>query len=83
VKPAIVREALDPTEDGAVINLTPSNPVITTAPTRPGLTYTFSEGRSLENMTQTDTKVGDGTSWTPTITVKGGTSGFYSVGVGK
>ncbi len=83
VKPAIVKEALDPTEDGVVINLTPSSPVITTAPTRAGLTYTFSEGTTLTGMTQKATKTGDGTSWTPTITVKGGTSGFYSIGVTK
>ncbi|MBO7683301.1 MAG: leucine-rich repeat domain-containing protein, partial [Kiritimatiellae bacterium] len=83
VKPAIVKEALDPTKEGVDIDLKPTDPSITTAATRPGLTYTFSEGTSLEGMTQKATKVGDGTSWTPTITVKGGTSGFYSIGVAK
>ena len=58
-------------------------PSITTAPTRAGLTYTFSEGTTLTGMTQKATKVGDGTTWTPTITVKGGTSGFYAIGVTK
>ena len=28
-------------------------------------------------------KVGDGQPWTPTVTVKGGTSGFYTIKVGK
>ena len=83
VKPAIVKEALDPAKDGVVINLTPSDPVITTAPTRAGLTYTFSEGVTLETMEQKAVRTGDGESWTPTITVKGGTSGFYSIGVAK
>lgn len=83
VKEAIVKEVLDPDEDGVVINLTPSSPSITTAATRSGLTYTFREGTTLEGMTQKATKVGDGTSWTPPITVKGGTSGFYSIGVTK
>ncbi|MBQ3807176.1 MAG: leucine-rich repeat protein, partial [Kiritimatiellae bacterium] len=83
VKEAIVKEALDPTKEGVDIDLNPSAPEITTAATRPGLTYTFSEGTTLEGMTQKATKVGDGTTWTPTITVKGGTSGFYSIGVTK
>jgi hypothetical protein len=83
VKEAIVKETLDPTKEGVDIDLNPSSPEITTAATRPGLTYTFSEGTSIEGMTQKATKTGDGTSWKPTITVKGGTSGFYSIGVTK
>ncbi len=83
VKEAIVKEALDPTKEGVEIVLDPENPSITTAPTKPGLTYTFSEGTTLEGMTQKDTKIGDGTSWTPEISVKKGTSGFYSIGVTK
>ena len=67
----------------ALKSITPTAPSITTAPTRAGLTYTFSEGTTLDGMTQKATKTGDGTSWTPTITVKGGTSGFYSIGVTK
>jgi hypothetical protein len=82
VKDAIVKEVLNP-EEGAVLVLTPENPSITTAETRPGLTYTFYEGTTLQNMTQKAVKVGDGNAWMPTITVKGGTSGFYSVGVTK
>ena len=29
------------------------------------------------------TKIGDGNAWAPAITVKGGTSGFYSIEVAK
>lgn len=82
VKDEIVEEILDP-DEGAVLVLTSENPSITTAETRPGLTYTFYEGTTLEGMTQKSVKVGDGNAWTPTITVKGGTSGFYSVHVTK
>ena len=82
VKDAIVEEVLDP-EEGAVLVLTPETPSITTAETRAGLTYTFYEGTTLQNMTQKATKVGDGNAWTPAITVKGGSSGFYSVHVTK
>ena len=83
VREEIVKEALDPTKEGVDIDMNPSDPGITTAATRPGLTYTFSEGTSLEGMTQKATKTGDGKSWTPPITVKGGTCGFYSIGVQK
>ena len=82
VKDAIIEEVLDP-EKGAELELTPDDPSITTAETRAGLTYTFYEGTALQNMTPKATKVGDGNAWTPTITVKGGTSGFYSVHVTK
>lgn len=82
VKDAIVEEVFDP-EEGAELVLTPENPSITTAETRAGLTYTFYEGTTLENMELKATKVGDGAAWTPAITVKGGTSGFYSVHVTK
>ena len=88
VKEAIVKEVLDPTAEGVDIDLADTDdPSITTAATRPGLTYTLWEGTTLEGMAaSTDpegTKVGDGTSWTPPISVKGGTSGFYSIGVSK
>ena len=47
-----------------------SDPSIKTAPT-------------LDGMTQKAEKQGDGEPWTPPVTVKGGASGFYSIGVGK
>ena len=87
VKEAIVKEAMD-IEKGAVIDLLggsqgTAGPTITTAPTRVGLFYQLREGETLGGMIDGDSKVGDGESWTPNITVKGGNSAFYSIGVGK
>ena len=88
VKEQYVTEVLDKSQHEEVnIVLTPTAPSITTAPTRSGLTYTLWEGTTLEGMAASidpeATKVGDGTSWTPKISVKGGTSGFYSIHVTK
>ena len=58
-------------------------PVLTTAPTKPGLTYTLVEGATLGTMGDGAVKQGDGKPWTPAITVKGGSSGFYRIKVGK
>ncbi len=82
VKEELVSEIIDE-EAGAVIKLNADNPEITTAPTRVGLTYVFCEGTSVDNMIQTSQKTGDGTPWSPSVTVKGGSSGFYSIGVVK
>ena len=82
VKEAIVKEVLDPSK-GAIISLTPASPVLTTPATRPGLTYTLREGTTLKGMAHGASKVGDGNPWSPEITVKGGTSGFYTIKVGK
>ena len=57
-----------------------------TAPTREGLAYRLKEGATLEAMaadTTGDTKIGDGTPWTPTLTVTDGSSGFYTIQVTK
>ena len=83
VRDAIVKEALDPSK-GAVISLAnPSEPSITTPATRPGLKYTLREGATLKTMVDGATKLGDGQPWTPHITVKDGTSGFYTIKVEK
>ena len=82
VKESVVRETLD-VANGAEIDITPASPTLTTAETKPGLTYTLSEGTSLDDMADGDSKVGDGTKWTPNITVKGGASAFYSIKVEK
>lgn len=82
VKEEIVKEAMDPSK-GAVIDITASSPALITSETKSGLTYTFAEGTTLESLTQKSSKVGDGKPWTPTITIKGGASGFYSIGVTK
>lgn len=81
VEDDVVKEILDPNE-GAVINLTAANPSIKTAKTIPGLRYQLYEGTSLGELGRSgDPKEGDGEAWTPTLTVKGGPSGFYSVHV--
>ena len=82
VKEEIVKETLDPSKD-AVIELNAANPRLTTAPTRKGLTYTLFEGHKLESLSKGDSKLGDGNSWTPTITVLGGDTAFYSIDVTK
>ena len=48
-----------------------------------GLFYQLREGETLGGMKDGDSKVGDGQPWSPKITVKGGNSAFYSIGVGK
>ena len=82
VKEEIVKETLDPSKD-AVIELNAANPRLITAPTRKGLTYTLFEGHALESLSKGDSKLGDGNSWKPTITVSGGDAGFYSIDVSK
>ena len=82
VKEEIVKETLDPAKD-AVIELNAANPRLTTAPTRKGLTYTLYEGQELKSLSKGDSKLGDGNPWSPEITVKGGTSAFYSITVEK
>lgn len=81
VKDKVAKEILD-TAKGAKINLTAANPSITTANTKPGLRYQLYEGTSLGVLGRSgDPKEGDGEAWTPTLTVKGGPSGFYSIHV--
>ena len=82
VKEEIVKEVLD-VEKGAKVELNAADPKLKTAPTRVGLFYQLREGGTLGGMKDGDSKVGDGEAWTPNITVKGGNSAFYSIGVGK
>ena len=82
VKEEIVKEAMD-VEKGAEVKLDAANPSLTTPNTRKGLFYQLREGATLGGMKDGDSKVGDGQPWTPTITVKGCNSAFYSIGVGK
>ena len=54
--------------------------------TREGLVYRLKEGATLEAMaadTAGDTTIGDGNPWTPTLSVTGGSSGFYTIQVTK
>ncbi len=83
VKEEIVKETLS-VEKGAEISLSPESPVLKTSETKPGLTYQFYEGTSLDALKPSgDPKIGDGNPWTPEIKVKGGTSAFYTIEVTK
>ncbi len=82
VKQEVANEALDPTK-GASFKVVGNTPTLTTSATKPGLTYTLREGATLKTMSDGATKQGDGQPWTPTITVKGGKSGFYTIKVDK
>ena len=82
VKEEIVKEVMD-VEKGAKIVLDAADPKLTTAPTRVGLFYLLREGETLGAMKDGDSTVGNGEPWSPKITVKGGNSAFYSIGVGK
>ena len=83
VKDEVAKEALD-TEKGADIKLSPTDPSITTANTRPGLKYTFVEGQTIAELAPTEQyKWGDNTPFKPTPSIKGGTSGFYTIKVEK
>ena len=86
VKSEVVAEAIQ--GEGAEVTIGVEEPVITTAATKPGLTYTFRQGTTLERMqagadAQAVTKVGDGEQWSPDITVKDPDSAFYSIEVTK
>ena len=82
VKESVVKEAMDP-EKGAKFEVKASEPTLTTSATKPGLVYTLREGTMLDGMSDGASKLGDGSPWTPAITVKGGASGFYSIKVTK
>ena len=70
-------------EEGAEINLSAENPTLTTAETKPSLKYQLYEGTTLSDLKAGDSTVGDGSPWTPTLSVTGGTSGFYTIQVTK
>ena len=82
VKQSIADESMDPTK-GATFAVGDGGPVLTTAPTKPGLTYTLLEGATLGTLSDGATTQGDGKPWTPAITIKAGPSGFYRIRVGK
>ena len=84
VKDEVVKEALD-VEQGAEINISGDEPSIKTAPTKPGLTYTFREGATLNDMADRESMPGDGKPFEPTITINrsNSSSGFYAIKVEK
>ena len=58
----------------------PSKVTIEVAPEVQSL---IAHGATRKTMSDGATKQGDGQPWTPTITVKGGSSGFYTIKVDK
>lgn len=71
-------------ESDAEISLRdPSAPSLTIKKTRKGLRYTLYEGYTLGTLEPSPTAwtIGDGGDWSPTPSVKGGTSGFYTIRV--
>ena len=83
VKEEVVNEIFD-TAKGAKVSLDPSNPSLSVV-TREGLLYSFREGATIkaEEADEPVTHVGDGKTWDLPISVKGGSSASYGVGVEK
>lgn len=65
VKPEIAEEILDTSEAGGAVFDPSAETPFTTAATKPGLTYTLLEGDSIDNLTEGESKVGDGEPWQP------------------
>ena len=82
VKAEIAKAILDTSEAGGAVFDPSAKQPLTTAATKPGLTYTLLEGDSLDNLTEGDSKVGDGQPWQPQVT-KRGSSAFYCIRVSK
>ncbi|MGN1325137.1 MAG: leucine-rich repeat protein, partial [Candidatus Spyradenecus sp.] len=82
VKAEIAEAILDTSaEGGAVFDPSAKQP-LTTAETKPGLTYILLEGDSLDSLEPGESKVGDGQPWTPNLT-KRGSSAFYRIRISK
>ncbi len=82
VQAAIAEAILDTSaEGGAVFDPSAKQP-LTTAKTKPGLTYILLEGDSLDSLTEGASTVGNGETWTPNPT-KRGPSAFYRIRISK
>lgn len=81
VKQSVADESMD-TSKGASFLVNGDMPVLTTAATKPGLTYTLVEGETLDTMTDGDSTIGNGKPWTPSITVNGD-RGFFRMKLEK
>ncbi len=86
VKDDIVAEVF--TGEGANVFLGGSASTITTAKTKPGLTYNFRQGATLQAMLASepaDTTIGNSEAWTPNPSggLLGGSEAFYSVEITK
>ena len=82
VKAEIAKAILDTSEAGGAVFDPSAKQPLTTAATKPGLTYTLWEGDSIDNPTEGDSKVGDGQPWQPQVT-QHGSSAFYCIRVSK
>ena len=82
VKAEIAKAILDTSEAGGAVFDPSAKTPLTTAPTKPGLTYTLWEGASLDNLEEGESKVGDGQPWQPQVQ-KHGSSAFYRIRVSK
>ena len=83
VKAEIAKAILDTSEAGGAVFDPSAKQPLTTAATKPGLTYTLLEGDSLDYLKEEgDSKVGDGQPWQPQVT-KRGPSAFYRIRVSK
>ena len=80
VKQSIADESLNP-QFGAFFWMEGNEPMLRTSPTKPGLIYILKEGPTLDTIADGDSTQGDGLPWTPNITVKNGSSGFYRIKV--
>lgn len=78
VLPAIAKEALD-LSAGATFTPATLTP-ITTANTKPGLTYTLLEGATLNALSPTKSTLGNGLPWEPEVS-QTGSSAFYRIRV--
>ena len=82
VKAKFAEQILDTSaEGGAVFDPSAKQP-LTTAKTKPGLTYILLEGDSLDSLTEGASTVGNGETWTPNPT-KRGPSAFYRIRISK
>ena len=82
VQAEIAEAILDTSEAGGAVFDPSAKTPLTTAATKPGLTYTLLEGDSIDNPIVGESKVGDGQPWQPQVQ-KHGSSAFYRIRVSK
>ncbi len=82
MKAEIAEKVLDNSAEGGALFDPSAEQQLTTAKTKPGLTYILLEGDSLDSLTEGEDKVGDGKPWALTLT-KRGSSAFYRIRISK
>ena len=80
---AVVREVLNPGVSADNVVRWEDGRLFLQTVTRRGLRYVLYEGERLDALRAGDSTTGDGSPWRPRLSVYGGTSGFYSIRVGK